>query len=241
MNRCTMVARKLKCVVMRHTVMLKFLLVFWWLTLARITKWSSLVVGIRVITWVNQNLGASFLLLFALQFLLLPCLPFSIWHLIITWFRVVIIIVVFLFLAFWATWLILFLIFRFTIIILVLVLVFFTRRIDGTLGRVFARYVLLFSKQLSWNTEIQALIPIERIDTRPRGGWIGLFKNFLKNLAENHQVRMIRPYVGSFGPSQARMIRCRVRWSDKEKETCTRFEICLAFDESLWIQNWQMK
>ena len=167
MDRCTMVTRKLKCKIMRHTVILNFLLVFWWLTLARISKWSSLVVGVRVITWVNQNLGASFLLLFALQFLLLlPCLPFSIWHLIITWFRVVIIILVFLFLAYWATWLI----FRFTIIILVLVLVFLTRRIDGTLGRVFARNLLLFSKRLSSNTEIQVLIPIERINTRPRGG-----------------------------------------------------------------------
>ena len=88
-----------------------------------------------------------------------------------------------------------------------------------------------------------ALWGSERIDTRPRGGggWIGLFKNFLKNLAENRQVRMIRPYVGSSGPSQARMILRRVGWSDREIESCTRFKIYLAFDESLWIQSWQMK
>ena len=51
----------------------------------------------------------------------------------------------------------------------------------------------------------------ERIDTRPRGGVNRPVKKFPENLAENCQVRMIRPYVRSSGPSQARMIRPRER------------------------------
>ena len=134
--------------------------------------------------------------------------------------------VCFFFLPFWATWFILFLIFRFTIIILVLVLVFLTRRIDGTLGRVFAWHLLLFSKRLSSTRRSKLWYQLKESTLGLEVGWIGLFKNFLKNLAETRQVWMIRCWFG---------------WSEKGKEYCMKYKIYIAFDDSLWIQCSQIK